>query len=247
MGAESSQSAWKIIAWKRTADYHLRHAISSHVESHLLIYPRPSRHSSPSHYFRISSFRDGNMSHRPILPKSVFFWHHVFLFFVFSLSQHNPSLGLCQSHFLPKSIIPPVSQSLSSVAAATTACSLWLHLFLLYPVSLSLSLCTSALSPSHPLRYVCLPLSSCSILTLLCSFLFISWHFSEVRRNSSFFLLTSVSAFVRLQLPRVSFFFSIPVFSISASGQWILKEDVKYFIHLLIFIRANVYLNVALQ
>lgn len=98
----------------------------------------------------------------PFFQNLHFLASHI-LVFCFFLSQHNPSLGLCQSHSLPKSIIPPVSQSLSSVAAATTACSLWLHLFLLYPV-LSLSLFLSpTLSLSVRLRYPPLILFSLSV------------------------------------------------------------------------------------
>lgn len=213
MGAEPgrarpSQSVWKIIAWNRTADYHLRHAISFTCGI-----TSSSRHSSPSH-LSVSSCRDCNMP-PPTVPSFQnmhYLASHILVFCFLFFSQHNPSLGLCQSHFLLKSVLSLL------LARVSILCCCSHHRLLSLIASLSSLSCP--LSPSPPLSpflWVCVfPVSSSSvclspsvlplsILTLLCSFLFISWHFSQVGRNS-FFLLTSVSAFVQLPLPRVSFF-----------------------------------------
>lgn len=90
----------------------------------------------------------------------------------------SPLLHLCQSHLLPKSMIPSVSYSLVCTQLQPRPRALFdcICFFLSVPLSRSLY-------PAHPLRSVLYHLSS---LTLL--FLFILEHFSEVCRTSYFSL-----------------------------------------------------------
>lgn len=104
-----------------------------------------------------------------------FFTSRIVLFF----SQHNPSLGLCRlisspnplslllARVYPLWLQPPPPAPFDCICFFFILSSPSPSLTLPRSLSISLSLCAFALSPTHPLRSVCLPLSSRSILSPL--------------------------------------------------------------------------------
>lgn len=162
----------------------------------VFILAKRNRNMSPT---IVPSFQ--NLHFFDVTDYFVFFNTIPLLVFVSLISSPNP-LSLLLARIYPLWLLPPPPAAFDCICFFFILSFLYLSPRPLLSLPLSLSRCVCVIP--HSSSSVCLS-SSVLLLYLLCSFLFISWHFSQVRRNSSLFLLTSVSAFVPLPLPIVSF------------------------------------------